>query len=45
MSGCERSAMYLLQRDVGGEKPGLFAYCEEHAKQISRDLRIPLPRD
>jgi hypothetical protein len=43
MSGCERPAIYLLERDVDSEKPALFAYCEAHAKQISRDLRIPLP--
>jgi hypothetical protein len=43
IDGCGKPASFVLHRFLGLAKPVRLAYCDEHAEQVARDLRIEMP--
>jgi hypothetical protein len=43
ITGCDKSASFVLHRYLGSRKPARLAYCDEHARRIARDYRIRIP--
>src|SRR5215831_19480361 len=41
--GCDRAASFVLYQPLGGTKPAVMAYCEEHVQPIAEELGLRLP--